>query len=94
MSDPGDGTAHFSDYVHPSLRQGGNVGDQEQHVAGATPEGGEAVMKEGDDPGDFTVAQVNAYLDGLGEDDKREVGRVLRAEKKGQARKGIVGDDA
>lgn len=46
------------------------------------------VMGEGDDPADFTVDQVNAYLENAEED---EVERVLEAERDGEARKGILG---
>lgn len=46
------------------------------------------VMGEGDDPADFTVDQVNAYLEEASEE---EVDRVLDAEREGEARKGILG---
>jgi hypothetical protein len=50
-------------------------------------------MQAGDDPGDFTIPQVTAYLDGLpdGPDKDAEVQRVLDAERAGQARTGLVG---
>lgn len=41
------------------------------------------------DPNDYTVDEVNAYLADASEDEKA---RVLQAERDGQARKGIVGD--
>lgn len=51
------------------------------------------------DPDTHTVAEVNAYLAELGEDDDRTVDevdaereRVLAAERGGQSRKGIVGE--
>lgn len=46
-------------------------------------------MTSGDDPGDFTVTQVQAFLD-AGTDDPGEVSRILAAERAGQNRKGIV----
>lgn len=50
-------------------------------------------MQPGDDPGDFTNDQVNAYLASLGteHDDDVERERVLDQERGGQARVGIVG---
>ena len=59
---------------------------QGQGDGGAAPE--PKVMQEGDDPADFTVDQVNAYLE---EADEDEVDRVLEAERQGEARKGILG---
>lgn len=44
-------------------------------------------MKAGDDPADFTVDQVNAYLATADDDEKT---RVLAAEQEGEARKGIL----
>lgn len=49
----------------------------------------EQTMKAGDDPKDFTVDQVNAYL--AGDDvDEAERRRVLEAEKDGEGRVGIL----
>lgn len=48
----------------------------------------ETTMQTGDDPGDFTVEQVQAHLDGA---DKDERTRVLDAERAGKARVGILG---
>jgi hypothetical protein len=42
------------------------------------------------DPSDYTVDEVNEYLDGADED---EADRVLAAEQAGKNRKGIVGDE-
>lgn len=58
--------------------------------AGSDP-GGARVMTAGDDPNDFTVDQVNAYLKTASDEEKE---RVLQAERDGQARKTIVGDDS
>jgi hypothetical protein len=79
----------WGDYVHPDLRNGG---DMQEHVAGTSPDTDGPAMKQGDDPADFTVSQVVAYL--KTDIDGRERRRVLNAEKKGQARKGVIGDDA
>jgi len=49
-----------------------------------------AVPRSVFDPADHTVAEVNAHLE-KADDDERE--RVLAAERAGQARKGILGDD-
>lgn len=46
-------------------------------------------MAEGDDPSDFNVGPVNKYLSSLSPSDA-EYKRVLKAEKKGKARQGIV----
>lgn len=60
---------------------------QDQGEGGSTPQEPK-VMGEGDDPADFTVDQVNAYLEEASEE---EVDRVLEAERAGEARKGILG---
>jgi hypothetical protein len=51
-----------------------------------------ARMEAGNDPADFTVTQVNDYLNTLTGTDDPEYQRVLAAESEGQARKGIIGD--
>lgn len=48
----------------------------------------DVTMKAGGDPGDYTVDQVNAYLETVTDDAERA--RVLGAEQDGQARKGIL----
>lgn len=53
-----------------------------------------ARMEAGDNPGDFTVDQVNDYLQRTEGAGSEEHTRVLAAEREGQARKGILGDDA
>lgn len=47
----------------------------------------ETKMQAGDNPGDYTVDQVNAYLADQDADERR---RVLEAEESGENRKGIV----
>lgn len=61
-------------------------------ASGATPTAGSEpkVMQEGDDPADFTVDQVNIYLETL-DPDEDEYARVIEAESAGEARKGILG---
>lgn len=57
-------------------------------------EGDTAMRTVGDeyDPSDYTVAEVNAYLDqALQEGNLVEVQRVLDAERAGKARAGILG---
>lgn len=50
----------------------------------------QTTMKAGDNPDDFTVDQVTAFLATA---DDAEKARVIEAEKHGQGRKGIVGED-
>ena len=52
-------------------------------------------MQTGDDPADFTVPQVQEYLDSLDRDEAggAEAQRVLDAERAGQERKGILEHD-
>lgn len=45
-------------------------------------------MQEGDDPADYTVEQVKAYLEDASDE---EHDRVIAAEEQGEARKGILG---
>ena len=50
-------------------------------------------MKEGDDPSDYTVDEVKAYLSTLDDDqDGDEIERVLTVERGAKARTGILGD--
>ena len=53
----------------------------------------DTAMKAGDDPKDFTVTQVNDYLNTLSGTEDEEHQRVLQAERDGEARKGILGSD-
>lgn len=53
----------------------------------------ETRMVAGDDPKDFTVTQVNDYLNTTGGTEDPEHQRVLEAERNGEKRKGILGDD-
>lgn len=50
-----------------------------------------ASMKAGDDPGGYTVAQVNEYLSGL-DPEGGDYDAVVAAERAGFGRKGILGD--
>ena len=52
----------------------------------------ETRMQAGDDPKDFTVTQVNDYLNTLTGTDDPEHQRVLAAEADGEKRKGILGE--
>lgn len=45
------------------------------------------------DPTDYSVDEVNDYLNTLSGTDDPEYQRVLQAERDGKARKGILGDD-
>ena len=53
----------------------------------ASDEDESSEMSAGDDPSNFKVAQVKAYLETADDD---EFARVISAEKKGEARKGIL----
>lgn len=59
-------------------------------VAPASAPGEPKVMQGGDDPADYTVDQVNAYLEKL-DPDEDEYARVIDLETAGEARKGILG---
>lgn len=66
--------------------------------AGTLVESGEAgtevkALKDGGDPGDYTVPEVVAHLNGLADDDagRAEFDRVVAAEQSGKNRAGIVG---
>lgn len=65
----------------------GKASAQQQQSA-ASPDDG---MKDGDDPSDFSVAEVNAYLESL-DQSSEEYSRVWQAEENGKARKGILED--
>lgn len=78
--------------------QEGPAGDQraagEEGPAGDPRQAGEASVRtnpadtRGFDPSAHTVEEVNAYLDGVGDNEKQ---RVLNAEKAGKNRVSIVG---
>lgn len=57
-------------------------------TAGAAPT--KTPLASGGNPADFTVAEVNAYLESVG-DESDEYDRVLNAEAEGKARTGILG---
>lgn len=80
-----DATALIGSLVDPE----GALAAARAAEGGSSDSSDESAMKEGDDPDDFNVAQVNAHLESASDEEKE---RVLQAERDGQARKGIVGE--